>query len=849
MLAGMIRGGMSPDEACRNLQHFVPRAIVQEARKEYEQQCGIIRTLREPASIHGNSIRDWYAGPAEGDVFWPALTDELLRKRWNQADLSLLDDASTKVVSLLQPPGLGAFQTRGLVVGYVQSGKTTNFTAVISKAADVGYRFFIVLSGVHNSLRSQTQLRLEEQLVRLNQDKWVCVTSQEQDFRRQQGGNINAFLARTHDLKLLCVMKKNGTVLRKFLEWIDSATPETLSNCPVIIIDDESDLASVNTRSDEQPAVINARIRGILARLPKAAYIGYTATPFANFFIDPSSEADLFPRDFIVDLPAPEAYFGPERIFGRERLDTDGDDLVSGGMDLIRSIPDDEALLLRSRTRAAVYTFKPSPVPTLVNALRYFWMATAARTVGDQMDSIRSSMLIHTSMNTVVHERTKPLIELEQQVMLGRLRRNEQGLLDELRQLWVEERAAAVGGDMPCFEQLLPYLSEVIASTSVLIRNSQHPQPASSVDEPQVQIIIGGNVLSRGVTLEGLVVSYFLRTASAYDTLLQMGRWFGYRQGYEDLPRIWMTTDLQEHFVMLATVEQEIRNDIRRYNHIDVTPRDFGVRVRTHPKLAITAKAKMQHAVDASMSYGDTSIQTILFNHRDHDWLLGNLEAGRALIDGAQGQLPIARHHDRVVFRGVPVGLILNFLSAYQFHEESRDQRNNLVTGYIRAENALGGLKLWDIAIVGTRQQHPTRGRAISLGTGIDVPLLTRSKLKYPEGRDYANIGVLASPRERNWPVEYVSGIDIVPNKNAPEAAPLACGTLLLYPINKDSRPLNAADGARRPRVSLDAVEDVLGACIVFPTARGNTAQSYKTVDLSKVEREEVDDLEGDPAA
>jgi hypothetical protein len=218
----------------------------------------------------------------------------------------------------------------------------------------------------------------------------------------------------------------------------------------------------------------------------------------------------------------------------------------------------------------------------------------------------------------------------------------------------------------------------------------------------KIFIVIGGNTLARGITVEGLVTSYFIRTSSAYDTLLQMGRWFGYRPGFEDLPRIWMTDELQGYFYDLATVEEEFRAEVRRYT-LGMTPADFGPKIRTHPDLEITSRLKMQSAIDVDVSYGGHRCQTILFNHRNHSWLERNLKAATALfadakkyscrIDGpTEGHL---RAFD------VPVELILQFFEGYQLHSQNRELKKKELLGYITAQNKEGSLKQWNVVVVG----------------------------------------------------------------------------------------------------------------------------------------------------
>lgn len=838
-----VRGGRTPSQAYKDLCQMFPEDQVRQALDRFEQITGRIRTLREPTTLEKQGLPNWYPGPSPDDRFWPPLRNLLLMREWEPDVIDTLDQSSTKVVSLLQPPGLGSFKTRGLVLGYVQSGKTANFTAVIAKAADVGYKFFIVLSGITNPLRTQTQVRLERELVDLNRSDWVTLTTPDQDFHPGPAGNVNAFLTDHSGHRVLCVVKKNATVLRRLLRWLAAARAEVLANCPALIIDDEADQATVNASgSEEKRTAINRLLLNLLGRLPKTAYIGYTATPFANVFIDPSIPEDLYPRDFIVDLPKSKDYFGAERIFGREQLAYDDPADAAETLDMIRYVDGDEVKSLKPHGQSDWPTFEPALTDSLKLAMRYFWMATSARAARGQGDQ-HSSMLIHTTLYARVHELFRPLLETCQNILLQQLRESDSGTLEELSTQWAQEQVRVPSEDMSespvSFDELLPYLQPTVERTEIVVENSISDRRLAYGETGLVQIIVGGNTLSRGLTLEGLVVSYFVRASTAYDTLLQMGRWFGYRRGYADLPRIWMTRDLEEYFFDLATVEQEMRNDIRRYELEHLTPLDFAVRIRTHPALEITARLKMQAAIDCDVSYGDRRLQTILFNHRDESWLHRNIEAAATLIRiaEAEGIRPELKNGNTVL-RGVPVKHILLFLDNYAFHKNSLELRADLIKGYIQAQNAESALGQWNVVIVGLHRET-TRG-TLDLA-GHQVPLIQRSRLLVGD-EPYANLGVLANPED------VVADLDMDPNAltkatyaDLQAKRPEGIGLLLLYPVARDSMPRRGERITRRgKRVRLDAVDDLIGVTLVFPHPANPTPQRYKTVDLSAIEREEV---------
>jgi hypothetical protein len=853
-ISAMVRGGETPRQAVKRLSRLISDTQARAALVKYERATGRIRALAEPQALVGqNEPEAWYIGPQPDDRFWPAL-EQYLRdvKGWGPDAIGDLDRASTKTLALMPPPGLGKFSARGLTLGYVQSGKTANYTALIAKAADASYRFFIVLSGLHNGLRAQTQRRLDQELVHLVPSQWHTLTTEHEDFRGQ--GNVNALLGGDTQ-KVLCVVKKNTFVLQRLLKWLRGANDFTLRNCPVLIIDDEADQASVNASgAEERRTQINNLILKLLERLPKASYVGFTATPFANLFIDPKIPEDLYPRDFIVDLPRPAAYFGPERIFGRQRLTQEETDV--DGLDMIRHVPDAEVPLLKPRGHSDQALFQPEMTSSLEDAIKYFWLASAARRAAGHLQASsasvlrHASMLIHTTLYADVHSRLSREVTDFRTTFLDQLRRNDRKLLKQLRETWADELGkipVSVGGIREPFEVIREHLLDVVEMTSIVVENSRSVLRLEYGEDPTIQIVIGGNTLSRGLTLEGLTVSFFVRASTAYDTLLQMGRWFGYRPGYENLPRIWMTEELEKWFFHLALVEQEIRSDIRRYEIEHLTPQQLAVRVRTHPQLSITSSLKMQHAVDSEVSYAGRHVQTILFSHREKKWLETNLRAGKELIKRARASgIAVECVRDRFwLLRDVPVAQIRSFLSTYQFHDASQEVRGDLIKDYIAQQNKRDALLLWNVAIVGKRRAPNVP--ELEFDTDLKVPMLVRSRLRRLPGD--ANIGVLTSAQDVVADLEKqpsdlreLDKAELMKLRDEPDDKSRR-GLLLLYPISKDSAPDETESPMRKP---LEAVEHLLGVAMVFPGVPQDedTPRKYKSVQLpilfEDVEKEEL---------
>lgn len=788
--------------------------------------------------------QEWYS-PLSLDRLWGSLKEYFRDSGWPADRLDNVDKASDTVVAHTPRPTDPAWDSKGLVVGYVQSGKTTNFTAVMAKMADVDYRMIIVLSGIHNGLRRQTQERLDECLTDLNPDYWFPLTDENRDFIKPTQ-DPSAVLS--SNKVVMAVVKKNQAVLTKLVAWLDTSSgKKALQSAPVLIIDDEADQASVATRR------INPLIRKLLDLMPRKTYIGYTATPFANVFIDPA-DSDLYPKSFILNLPRPKGYFGPEKIFGRDGLvegDEDDDDAgQADGYDMVRTVPEDDVSLLRPGSKEAAEDFIPKMTQELLDAVYWFWLATAVRR--SRGDKGHSTMLIHTSVKTVVHESFRAPLESIREKAQTALQARDVDALAHWRDLWNRESERVPASDFglthPSFEEIEPFLLDVLGETKVVLDNYRSEDRLDYSGDPVVAIAVGGNTLSRGLTLEGLVVSFFVRSATAYDTLLQMGRWFGYRTGYEDLPRIWMTPALESAFRHLATVEHEMRDDIDRYQRENLTPSEVAVRIKTHPSLRITAK--MGAAQPAAISYAGRRLQTRYFLHRESDWLANNFEVASHIIRAAAARSepePVdgSAAVPKYLIRDVPVGLIKEFLSRYQVHKDSPDLDTNLMLKYIDEQLVADppSLETWNIAVISGE------GPADNFG-GIQLKTVGRSR-QNDDNPDRADIKTLMSKEDRALDLRI--GLTEARDKSEGELIKLrnddpvmkARGLLVLYPIDATSAPGKKYTGGRKPpRIPLNAAGTVAGFGIVFPgDVKTKAVQaSYVAVDLTDVETEDIDD-------
>jgi hypothetical protein len=837
----------------------VPEPLLATAQFRYESLIGVIRAVKDPAALMSDAVKKstWYIGPKSGDVFWPGVKRRLSESLPATA-IRTIDDASSKVLSVMSAPGALEIDTRGLVLGYVQSGKTTSFISVIAKAADAGYRVFIILSGVTDNLRNQTQTRVDNVLVGPAGKGWYKLTEKDADFAESAKNAAN--LLRGQDFRFIAVVKKNPARLRKLRDWLRAAGPAVLAGAPIILIDDEADQASIDvSKQNGRTSTINGLLREILDQ-PKAAYVAYTATPFANLLIDPMASAsnmakDLYPVDFIVPLPEPDGYFGAQRMFGRsEQLHPE--DPIEDGLDVIRNISVDEAPLIRpGKGKGAVYSWNPSVTPALRESIMWFLLSTAGRRIRSG-DSKHATMLVHTSMLAEAHQRLAQVLIHEIDRIASALSSGDAKEIGRFADLYAAEtsrvRAEDFDNKFVRFELVAAALLETALETRVIVDNYQSIDRLDYDDNnPATTIVVGGNTLSRGLTLEGLSSSYFVRSASAYDTLLQMGRWFGYRRGYEDLCRVWMTDELREWFRDLSLVEAEIRYEMLRYEVEGLTPRESAVRIRTHPQMAITAAAKMRNATTSQMSYSGMRPQTIMFARKDGDVLRKNAAAVKKLLVGAResGRVERTFASGKRGFSGVDASDVLALISAYEFHPESLSVKRAYLDKYIRNENAANALLKWSVVVM----EGDTAGHAgVDLGLNSVVSPLRRSRLANTSD-DVANFKAIVSTMDR------VADVDIQPSEVARQSrgprgiitdAELLTlrskempnqGLLCVYPIDRNSIPQGANESGTR--ASLDAAEDVIGLAFFFPRAVGAHSDiEYRAADLSGLLIEDVED-------
>lgn len=634
-----------------------------------------------------------------------------------------------------------------MVVGHVQSGKTANYTGLICKAADAGYRLIIVIAGIHNNLRNQTQMRIDEGFVgrdsaRLlsNRDdpaqrfigvgrfdksrRPVTFTNSIKDFSKTLASGVGVPLDNLREPAIF-VIKKNSSTLKNLISWLQEHNQRagtSVIDAPMLLIDDEADNASINTaKGPDEATRINGQIRSLLKLFDHSCYVGYTATPFANIFIDPDSETemlgeDLFPRDFIVSLDPPTNYFGANRVF------------LEDSEAILRPITDNGDLLPLTHRKDFAVTALPA---SLEKAVRTFVVARAIRLARGQRRK-HCSMLVNASRFTDVQRQLRN----EVHALVDRIRASVRvnGALPEAKALqdaeiaalhavWLDEYAP---GSEFGWKDIQPLLLESIAPVSVVEVNSRSSGNLNYSDHEEHGlnvIAVGGFSLSRGLTLEGLTVSYFLRNSMMYDTLMQMGRWFGYRPGYDDLCRVWMPEEAEGWYAHIAESIEELRS----MEAVGATPEQFGLKVRSHPDtLIVTARNKMGSGEKLVVSIGlaNKFAETAILK-RDADSLRANRNAASALARAlAAGGKPLSSASEVTggfLLSDAPVGPVRDFIASFVNHPGSLLTESAPVCQHID-DRAATELASWDVLFASLKKREDKGLSDVSLGITINCP-------------------------------------------------------------------------------------------------------------------------------
>lgn len=713
--------------------------------KRLEERFDITMSV---GTMFAEEYRPWLEN-AQGNIdwyYWKRYKRLLDQQRFAPQVVRSIDTITDEILDHLENPNKdGKWARKGMVVGHVQSGKTANYIGLVNKAADSGYRVIIILAGTLNSLRNQTQFRVDtgfigrdtEQkeavgvgLIR-NERKPAYFTTNTKDFRKALANQIGIGIG---DLKepVILVIKKNKSTLENLIDWLKHNNPHNLKDHPMLLIDDEADHASINTSKDgNEPPAINRKIRELLHLFDRSSYLGYTATPFANVFIDPETDSemlgdDLFPHDFIISLDPPSNYVGPHRIF------SSGSDL-----NIVRVVNDYEDYLPVKHQKD--WYLEDIPL-SLKEAIKTFVLSRAIRLLRGQVNA-HNSMMVNVSRFTNVQSSARLFIdeyvkEIRQSILnyykLSSPEALKNSMMASLKNIFDKEFKQAGH----TWSEVQAVLKDAVSPIGVIEVNSSSAAKLldySKHNYPQGRnvIAVGGMNLSRGLTLEGLTVSYFLRNSIMYDTLMQMGRWFGYREGYAELCRIYMTAEAESWYAHISDATDELREEFKRMKTAGMSPKDFGLCVRSHPEsLIVTARNKMRTGarVLRQVSLEGRLVETSILLTNPESIQQNFASVTAMILDANQfGQKTdsLSEH----LWKNVPATHIMQFVERFQNHPASQLTEKQPLKDYINWLESTGVGK-WDVVLVTVTKES---GASIVKNIGdFSVILQQRKVTEYP---------------------------------------------------------------------------------------------------------------------
>ncbi len=847
---------------------------------ELKRQREGIRSLTFASTISKNNQEEWYLSPDENtDLNWFAFKKYLsVSKSWSEDEINSVDESSTKVVNQILSPGSDKEKRfQGLVLGYVQSGKTSNMAATIAKAADRGYKLIIILAGLTDSLRKQTQIRMQKDIGQHISDRWYFCTNEDNDFT-----SYNELPIWDNERKTtILIIKKNVFILKRLLKKIKNQSEVKRKGMTTLIIDDECDQASLNTKAyRDQVSKTNKLIRQILENLRKVTYLGYTATPYANILTPQKSvdgKLDLYPNDFIVSLDEPKNYFGARKLFGDE-FDIDEDNELP----FIRRVKSNEIENLQPPSQKARFNFSPSLTQSLVDSCDYYLLCLCAKSLRGQGND-HCCMLIHTTIYSETHKDLKNLLKNKWlNPLVKNIENHDEFTLERLKFLWEKEskvldykfrKKLSCPEELESFDEIKNLILKEAKSIQLVIENST----VNSKDRLDFDsgknihaIVIGGNVLARGLTIEGLICSFFIRSSTQYDTLMQMGRWFGYRKGYEDLPRIWMTFDLEYNFRDLVNVENLIRSDISEMSREGLTPQEMSIRVPLLANLNITARNKLNMnklSVCVGSLYG-TYKQTIAFP-ADREFHKSNFSCIENLINNSRKYTKnsFEKIDHSYVLKDVDYPPILKFFRSFKFNEETLQKINQFIEKEVDDETS--SLDKWNIGIIGSS----TSKEKVKIGELENISTVYRSKQFIDRDSLKNKISIKAlmfagdllidvdKDKYNQWKKnkdESIREWDLV--RQFREEVLGKRPLLLIFPISRNSLPKNWEN------INLDKIDDaqkrvplfyglerdekdkheVYGIGVIFPSVDKFNAEKFLQLDLINIDEfgEIIDDKE-----
>lgn len=837
--------------------------------------------------------------PKNKETSWQLYKQHLLEQGFQEKVVNTIEHNTERVLKRLSQDTVDKEPIRGMVIGNVQSGKTANMAGLMAMAADWGWNMFIVLSGTIENLRKQTQTRLLKDLKNnagtLSWQGFEKLSRNCDDTKRTTYLNLQED---SHD-RFFTVCLKNASRLSNLIQWLQ-ADKNKMKQLKILVIDDEADQAGICTKrivSPEEEQERN-RINGLIVNLVnnnnengekvenqyKAMnYIGYTATPYANILNESRLES-IYPKNFITSLGVSNEYFGPQQIFGAEGMDYDG-------LDIVRTIEENELEDIKEIHEGSSEIITQS----MKDAICWFICGTAAMRYWGYDKPI--SMLVHTSQKQDHHKNISD-------ALMGWLQKTEIKKIVKLcKKIWEREtnrfsiehfctQYPDYGIDKneinkyPTFYEIEEEIKLLLSNISnialgedgelsyhdgihVCVDNCSnngvnedgmylrlaYPEEKNMPSKAPAFIVIGGATLSRGLTIEGLISTVFIRTVGQADTLMQMGRWFGYRKGYELIPRIWLTNRTYRQFLFLSTLDQTLREEIYRMDMAGISPSKYGPKVDNTPMykfIRITANNRMQSAQETDVDFSGAKLQTILFDD-DEKIQLENIRVTNEFFKELGNDFEYSsiskKTKSKIVWKNIEFKKIEKFLREFQFCPNMRIYNDvDSLLKWIEEMDSNGDLQNWNVILSG-----PSEGKK------WETPVATThmiSRTRRDKGtNNYIDIGVLRTL------IDLVADVDIskldeedlqkiknfrstdeyeIREKAGLENVP----QLIIYCIDKDSKVKKQTEIKK----DLNAKSDLIGVFINLPGQKpsGNAAKKLqiKLVDNIDINDEDLQDEE-----
>lgn len=816
---------------------------------------------------------------------------------FSEHSLTQIETSCFRILKRMSSDTIQTGPIKGLVIGNVQSGKTANMAGLMAMAADNGWNMFIILSGTIENLRRQTETRLSNDL-NSGEGNLIWQALNRDDLKKKanasSGQTRHLQLGDRSKWRYFAVCLKNKKRLENLIKWLQ-ADPNSQKNLRILVIDDEADQASINTgdvaQGDADRRAINKLIVSLVEGKNYKAqpcesfyramnYVCYTATPYANF-LNENFPDSLYPKDFLIALQPSLQYFGPTQIFGAD------DEHLSDGMNIIRTV---ERIPKTQKQEGDVDEYDQikmihdgeaeDPPESLWDSLVWFLCSVSAmRFIGHKKPI---SMLVHTSTKQTHHDNfanliRKMLTSTSRSALMARCeqvyaRETAAFGKEELRIAYPEyERSQESIPDYPTFDEIKPGI-ELILNTGVtaipmneehdemhyhagihlcidncanngvndenmVVRlvypeenNGVYPTPAPAF------IVVGGSTLSRGLTIEGLVSTYFPRNVHQADSLMQMGRWFGYRRNYELFPRLWMLDETKEQFEFMTQLDIELREELKLFHLMGKKPLEYGPRVKNTPKasfLRITAKNRMQMATEVDFDFSGVRTETITFPNIEDD-LKNNLSVTEAFVRGLPQ--PVPAYDDRgYVWYDVDFAKIkTDLLSRCVFATEGK-VFNQLETflKWIDQVTEDGALNKWNIAVAGGIVDAAAPDAWV-ISESVSVKKIRRNNKYSNNNPDLLVVGAVRDPKDLIVDVDIEKLRETSPDVyarirqkdyviNNHYLIRKECGfeknpLLIIYLIDKTSEPKPVTDPNKTPtRKKLGAKEDVVAFSITIP--------------------------------